>query len=111
MEILHEKRMEVAMLHILGHKYAEIEKKTGISHGSISNIVKELQTDQLIIPGVSSDEVNYLHQLSVVLTKNGLEPSQAMLGINMYKRFTELGIVPSQFDQWSKLVMVYAQDD
>lgn len=111
MEILHEKRMEVAMLHILGHNYAEIEEKTGVSHGSISNIVKELQTGQLIIPGVSSDEVNALHKLSVDLAKKGLEPSQALLGLTFFKKTKELGIEPYHLDQWSQIIKLYAPED
>ncbi len=109
--ISHEKRLEVAQLYLLGYTYAEIEKKTGVSHGSISNIVNELQAAQLTIPGVSSDKVNDLHQLSVVLTKNGLEPSQALLGLTLFNKFNELGIVPSQFDQWSNLVKIFTPDD
>ncbi len=109
--ISHQKKLEVAMLYLRGNTYAEIETKTGISHGSISNIIKELLSGQLIIPGVPSDEVSDLHQLSVDLKKKGLEPSQALLGLTLFKKFNELGIVPSQFDQWSELVKAFAPDD
>jgi len=109
--ISHQKRLEVAMLYLRANTYTEIETKIGISHGSIANIVKELLSGQFIIPGVPSDEISDLHQLSVDLKKKGLEPSQALLGITIFERFAELGIVPSQFDQWSELVKVYAPDD
>jgi len=109
--ISHEKKLEVARLYLLGDTHAEIEEKVGISHGSISNIIKELLVGKLTIPGVASDQVNDLHQLSVDLTKKGLEPSQALLGITMFERFSELGIVPFQLDQWSQLVKLYAPED
>ena len=109
--ISHEKRLEVARLYLLGYTYAEIEKKTNVSHGSISNIVKELLSGQLTIPGVSSDEVDDLHQLSIDLAKKGLKPSQTLLSITLFERFTVLGIIPSQFDQWSELVKIYAPED
>ncbi len=110
-EISHENRLEVAMLYLRGNTYKEIETKTGLSHGSISNIVNKLLSGQLVIPGVPSDEVSDLHQLSVDLKKKGLEPSQALLGLTLFKKFNELGIEPTQFDQWSKLVKVFAPDD
>ena len=105
-EISHPKRLEVAMLYLRANTYTEIEKKTGVSHGTISNIAKDLLSDQFIIPGILSDEVSDLHQLSVDLKKDDLEPSQALLGITMFMKFNELGIVPSQFGQWSELVKV-----
>jgi len=110
-EISHGNRLEVARLYLLGYTYKEIETKTGVSHGSIANIVKELLSGQLTISGVPSDEVGDLYQLSVDLKKTSLEPSQALLGLTLFMKFTELGIVPSQFDQWSELVKVYAPDD
>lgn len=110
-EISHENRLEVAMLYLRGNTYKEIETKTGLSHGSISNIVNKLLSGQLVIPGIPSDEVSDLHQLSVDLKKKNLEPSQALLGLTLFEKFNEMGIVPSQFDQWSKLVKVCVPDD
>lgn len=106
-----EKKIEVSQLFILNNSYAEIAKKTEISHGSISAIIKQLLAGQLIIPGVPSEEVSNLRQLSIYLAKKGLEPSQALLGITLFERFTELGIEPPQFDHWAKLVEMYSPDD
>ncbi|MFC1977772.1 hypothetical protein ACFLWS_05865 [Chloroflexota bacterium] len=110
-EISHSKRLEVAMLYVRANTYTAIVKKTGVSHGSINNIVNELLSGQLAIPGVLSDEVSDLHQLSVDLKKKNLEPSQALLGLSLFIKSNELGIVPSQFDQWSQMVKIYAPDD
>lgn len=109
--ITHEIRLEVARLYLLGYTYGEIEKKTGVSHGSIANIIKELLSGKLTIPGVPAEKVNDLHQLSIVLAKKGLDPSQVLLCVTLSDRFTELGIEPSQLDQWSKLVTLYAPED
>ncbi|MFC2047597.1 hypothetical protein ACFLTK_04925, partial [Chloroflexota bacterium] len=106
-----EIKIEIARLFILNHSYAEIEKKTGVSHGSISTITKQLLAGQIIIPGVPSGEVSNLRQLSIELAKKNLEPSQALLGTTMFERFTELGIEPAQFDQWAKLVKLCSSDD
>ncbi len=109
--ISHEKRMEVARLYLLGYSYADVGKMIGVSHGSISNIIKELLSGQLTIPGITSDMIDDLHQLSVDLKKTSLEPSQALLGLTFFKKFNELGIEPAHLNQWSKLVKVFAPDD
>lgn len=106
----HEKRLEVARYYILGLTYAEIEQKAGVSHGSVANVFKELEAGKLNVPGVASDEVSDLRQLSIELKKKGLQPSQALLGVTLFDRFTQLGIAPSQVDQWSKLVKKFSPD-
>jgi predicted nucleic acid-binding Zn-ribbon protein len=102
------KKMEVAQFYLLGHPYGEIEEKTGVSHGSIVNIIKELETGKLVIPGLPSDQVNDLRQLSLDLNKKGLTPPQALLGIILFDRLNKLGITSADLDHWSHLVKVFA---
>jgi len=73
-ELSRGKRFEVVHYYILGHTYKEIEEETGISHGSIANIVQELENGNLTIPGTPFDQVNDLRQLSFDLKKKGLQP-------------------------------------
>jgi chromosome segregation ATPase len=103
-EITRTKRLEVAHYYLLGYTYKEIEEGTGISHGSIANIVGELEDDDLNIPGTTFDQVNDLRQLSFDLKKSGLKPSQALLGITFLKKLQDLQIVPEHLESWSELV-------
>ena len=103
-EITRSKRLEVALLHLLGYTYSEIEEETGVSHGSIANIVREIEEGDLVIPGTTFDQVNDLKQLSFDLKKNGLKPSQALLGITFFKKLNELQIKPEHIEAWSELV-------
>ena len=48
-EIAGNKRLEVARCYILGLSYKEIEEETGVSHGSIVNIVKEMERSEEVI--------------------------------------------------------------
>jgi len=102
-EISREKRLEVAHYYILGHTYEEIEEETGVSHGSIANIVSEIEQGKLTIPSIPFDRVNDLRHLSSDLKKKGLEPSQALLGISFFERLQQLGIGPGDLDRWSEL--------
>ena len=54
-ELSRTKRLEVAHYYLLGYTYKEIEGETGISHGSIANIVSEIEHGDLDIPGTPCD--------------------------------------------------------
>ena len=110
-EIPRGKRLEVAHYYILGHTYEEIEEETGVSHGSIANIVSEMEQGKLTIPGIPSDQVNDLRQLSFDLKKKGLELSQALLGISFFERLQALDISPERLDRWSELTKRLAPAD
>jgi len=103
-EISRAKKLEVAQYYILGYPYSDIENRTGVSHGSVANIVKELEDGKLSIPGTSFDQVNDLRQLSFDLRKKGLEPSQALLGLLLFDRLRALEVTPEQVDKWSELI-------
>ncbi len=103
-EITRSKRLDVALYYLLGYTYSEIEEETGVSHGSIANIVREIEEGDLIIPGTTFDQVNDLRQLSFDLKKNSLKPSQALLGITFLKNLQELQIKPEYIEAWSELV-------
>ena len=103
-EISRIKRLEVAHYYLLGYTYREIEEETGVSHGSIANIVSEIKNGSLTIPGTAFDQVNDLRQLSSDLSKSGLKPSQALLGITFLQRLQSLQITPEDLEAWSELV-------
>ncbi|MFC1956479.1 hypothetical protein ACFLWZ_08220, partial [Chloroflexota bacterium] len=103
-EITRTKRLEVAHYYLLGSTYKEIEEETGISHGSIANIVSELEDGDLNIPGTTFDQVNDLRELSFDLKKSGLKSSQALLGITFLKGLHDLQITPEYLEGWSELV-------
>jgi len=109
--ITREKRIEVACQYILGNSYREIEELTGVSHGSIVNIVKELQEGRLCVEGLAAEQVEDLRQLAAELKSIGLKPSQSMNGIKFYERIMGLGITPEDIEVWAQLVSETRQLD
>src|SRR4030043_1890113 len=107
-EIPRAKKLEVAQYYLLGYTYGEIEELTGVSHGSIVNISRDIDNGRLVIPGTAFDQVNDLRQLSFDLKKKGLEPSQALLGLQIFERLKDLGITPELLDKWAELVKTLA---
>ena len=110
-EISRAKKTEVAEHYLLGSTYGEIEVHTGVSHGSIANIVQELEEGKLDIPGTPFDQVNDLRQLSLDLKKKGLSTAQAALGLLLFERAHKLDIIPDLFDQWAQLMSKFNQSD
>ena len=97
-------RIEVVNQYLLGNNYREIAEETGVSHGSIVNIIRELEKGELAIDGASNEQVDDLRQLAVELKSSGLKPAQAMNGIRFYKRLAEMRITPEDLDCWANLV-------
>ena len=110
-QIPRTKKLETALGFLLGFSYREIEDQTGVSHGSVVNVVNQLKTGRLDVPGVASDQVDDLRQLSLDLRKRALSTSQALLGLQFFERCQGLGIDPGQLDQWAKLVSALTSDD
>lgn len=110
-EILRTSKVEVAQYYLLGSTYAEIEEYTGVSHGSIANIVQELENGKLRIPGTPFDQINDLRQLSLDLKKKGLSTSQAVLGLTFFERAHDLGVSSERLDQWAELVSKFSTPD
>jgi chromosome segregation ATPase len=108
-EISRAQRLEVAQFYLFGYSYEEIEAETGVSHGSIANIVRELENGKLTIAGTLVDQVNDLRRLSVDLKKKELQPSQALLGLVLFERFRTLEITAEQLDSWAEIIKGFGQ--
>ena len=110
-EIPRAKRLEVAHCYLLGDSYEEIEIETGVSHGSIANIIGELVNGKLTIPGTPFDQVSDLRQLSSDLKKKGLHSSQALLGLLLFERLRTLEITPEHLESWAEVTKRLAHPD
>jgi len=47
-ETSHTKKLEVAQHYLLGDTYRQIEEETGVSHGSIANIIRGFDSAYLL---------------------------------------------------------------
>lgn len=110
-EISRGKRLEAVHYYILGLTYREIEEETGVSHGSIANIVSEIEQGKLTVPGTPFDQVNDLRQLSLDLKKKGLQSSQALLGLTLFERLETLGITLEHLDSWAEIIKRFDNPD
>lgn len=110
-ELSREKRLEIAHCYLLGHTYGEIEAETGVSHGTLANIIQELVNGKLAIAGTSFDRINDLRILALDLKKEGLQSSQAVLGFSVFQRLQALGITPEHLERWADLLKQFSKPD
>ncbi|PPD57572.1 hypothetical protein [Dehalogenimonas etheniformans] len=105
-----EEKLDVAKHYLLGDTVDEIKNKTTFSHGSIVGVTDDLVTGKLQIPGLPTEEIGTLRQLSLQLKKNNLGPAQAYLGTLLFQRCYELGIGMTQLNEWANLVKKHSQN-
>ena len=110
-QISRAKRQEVVQQYLIGHPYEEIVRITGVSHGTVANVVKEIDSGEWNIAGSAFDQINDLRQLSLDLKKKKLEPSHALLGLLLFERFRSLGISPELVDRWAELTKRFTPVD
>ncbi|MDD5511185.1 MAG: hypothetical protein PHI12_10300 [Dehalococcoidales bacterium] len=110
-ELPRTKRLEASSLYLIGETYREIEDKTGLSHGTVANVVAELRSGQLTIAGTPADQIEDLRQLALDLKGKRLTPAEARLGVTFYQRMKGLGITPETIETWTKLVKEVSSPD
>ncbi len=111
-KIPEELRLEVLRLFLLGHLRDEIVTKTGVSGGSVSNVVAEFEED------IEKGELEAIHQFFEHCRKSGITAVQAVVGArvsavssnlqldlptleaylkDMFRESQKIGITPEKF--------------
>jgi len=102
-EIPPGKRRRVLVLYVQGFPFVEIATKTGLSTGSVANIVQEAKEGKFEELRDVREQIDGLRELSVALRKNKLKITEALLGLSFYERLVNLGLEPDALDSWIKM--------
>ena len=97
------KRRQALRLYMQGFSYDQIATETGLSTGSVANIVTEAKEGKFPELNEVREQIDGLRELSVELRKNNLKVSQSLLGLSFYERITKLGIEPEALNRWIKM--------
>jgi RNase P/RNase MRP subunit p29 len=84
-QISRVKMQEVIQHYLLGNPYERTSEMTGVSYGTVANIINEVDNRELGISGGVSDQINDLRQLSLDLKKKKLERLMSCLGFSCSK--------------------------
>ncbi len=95
-----EKKVGIIKQYFNGLSYDEIAAKTGISKGSITNIITELKAGNFPEALTGSDQIELLRELSINLKQSNLTPGQCVIGIAVLHRINECGLDPADIERW-----------
>ena len=88
------KRMNVVRLYFQGFSYQEIAQKSGVSKGSVVNIISMLKSGQFPTFRDMDDQVDALRELAVQLRRSDLSLPQAAVGLSAFQGIAALGVPP-----------------
>jgi DNA repair exonuclease SbcCD ATPase subunit len=113
MELLStKKRLQVIQLYFSGISFDQISLKTGVSKGSVTNIVNELKAGNFPEAADLTDQIQTLWDLAVDLEKLKLTVAKSAVGIALLKRTYELNLDPADMERWPLLLnSIKSQDD
>jgi len=105
------KVMKVIILYLQGYSYDEIAKKTGVSKGSVFNIISDLKKG--LLPEISTipEEIEQLRELAITLKRSGISPIHAKIGISVLERVTAMGIEPKDIERCHTLLQALSLPD
>ena len=106
------KRLSIVRLYLSGLSYDEIASKTGVSKGTVANVVAEFKAGDFPEAGDVGEQVDLLRDLSLDLKRVKLSPGQCAVGLIVLNRISECGLDPAHIDRWPMILKsVPSQED
>lgn len=87
-------RITAISLYLQGKRHNIISSETGISHGSVSNIIAVWKR------GLGETEATALRDLGITMNKAGLNPIQCASGFRMVQLLNRLGVNEDDFESY-----------
>ena len=107
-----KKKLQVVFLFFSGLSFDQIAAKTGISKGSVTNIITELKAGNFPEAVDVTDQIDTLRELAVNLDKLKMTVGKAVVGVALLSRIFELGLDPADMERWPLLLNnIKSQDD
>lgn len=101
-----QKKVSIVRQYFSGLSYDEIAAKTGISKGSITNIITDLKAGRFPEASAIGEQIDLLRELSIDLKQSNLTPGQSIIGIAVLNRINECGLDATDIDRLSLILKV-----
>jgi predicted nucleic acid-binding Zn-ribbon protein len=107
-----KKKLRVLMSYFCGLSYDEIVAKSGVSKGTVANIIADLKAGNFPEAGDVGDQIELLRELSIDLKRAGLSLGQCATGLVLLNRISECGLDLADMDRWPMILKsVQSEDD
>ena len=105
------KKLSVVRLYLSGLSYDDITSRTGVSKGTVANVVAELKAGSFPEAADVGEQVEVLRELSIDLKRSRLSPGQCATGLILLSRINELGLEPADIDRWPLILKSISNED
>jgi len=110
-ELSPQQKNMVIKLFLEGYSYDEIANKFGVAKGSITNIIEELRTGNIILPADIAGYLDFLRKLAVDIKKNNTNVSELMSCLMIRNKLKSVGVSYDQLDSWIDICRQIASED
>jgi len=112
MERLSAKKKDAIIGYYLsGMAYDAIAAKSGVSKGTVANVVAELKTGKFAEAAGVAEQIEQLRELSFDLKRANLTPGQCAVGLMVLSRINECGLDPADIDRWPEILKSIRDED
>jgi len=105
------KKLTIVKQYLSGLSYDEIAVKTGISKGTVANVVTELKAGKFPEATDAAELIEQLRELSQDLRRLKLTPGQCATGLILLNRINECGLDPADIDRWPLILKSVRSED
>ena len=105
-----KKEMSIIRLFLSGHSYQEIATKTGVSKGTVANVIAALKAGQFPEAQLPAEQIELLHELATDLHHLKQTPAQAIVGAGVLSHLNELGVEPAEIQAWATMCKDLTKD-
>ena len=105
-----KKQLTIVRLYLNGLSYSQIVAKTGVSQGTVANVIAALKAGQFPEAQLPAEQIELLHELATDLHHLKLNLSQAIAGLAALSRLHDLGIEPAEIQAWAAMCKHLASD-
>jgi predicted nucleic acid-binding Zn-ribbon protein len=106
-----KKKLAIVMLYLSGLSYDEIAAKTGVSKGTVANVVNDLKAGKFPESADVGEQIELLRDLSLDLKRSRLSPGQCATGLLLLTRINECGLDPADIGRWPTILKSVRNED
>ncbi len=106
-----KKKVAIVRQYLSGLSYDEIAAKSGVSKGTVANVVADLKAGIFPEAADVSEHIELLRELSIDLKRSKLSPGQCATGLLLLTRINECGLDPADIGRWPTILKAVRNED
>lgn len=106
-----KRKVSVARLYFCGLSYDEIAARSGVSKGTVANVVADLKTGNFPEAADVGEQIELLRDVSLDLRRSNMSPGQCAMGLVFLARISECGLDPADINRWPMILKAVQNED